>query len=234
MDHPVSDRSPVPRTIVRRIQEMIAAGELRPGQKLPSQRELSSRFSISRASLREGLSVLETLGIIRTEHGKAAVICSERPTRTGRWRYAEQFAAAEVFQFRMLIESYAARLMAASADSVQIAHLLDLQELMRRALVEEDFEAAANADAQFHRAIVQASGNKGLVAAYSGLSGVLKESHLPPLAAQDRLNEPIQEHAAIIHAVRDGDCEGALFFAKRHVLLTAGRSGIPKAVSGTW
>lgn len=234
MDHPASDRSPVPRTIVRRIQAMIAAGELRPGQKLPSQRELSSRFSISRASLREGLSVLETLGIIRMEHGKPAVICSERPTKSGRWRYAEQFSAAEIFQFRMLIESYAARLMAASADRAQIAHLLELHELMRRALVEEDFEAAADADAQFHRAIVQASGNKGLIAAYSGLAGVLKESHLPPLTAQDRLNEPIQEHAAIINAVRDGDGEGALFFAKRHVLLTAGRSGIPKTTLSTW
>lgn len=234
MDHPVSDRSPVPRTIVRRIQEMIAAGELRAGQKLPSQRQLSSRFSISRASLREGLSVLETLGIIRMEPGKSAFICSERPTKTGRWRYAEQFAAAEVFQFRMVIESYAARLMATSADGVQIASLLELQELMRRALVLEDFEAAAHADAQFHRAIVQASGNKLVIAAYSGLSSVLRESHLPPLASQDRLNEPLSEHAAIIDAIRDGDGEGALFFAKRHVLLTAGRSGIPRAVLRAW
>lgn len=234
MDYSGSDRSPVPRTIVLRIQEMIATGKFRPGQKLPSQRELSSRFNISRASLREGLSILETLGIIRMEHGKSAVICSERPTKSGRWRYAEQFDAAEIFQFRMLIESYAARLMAASASGAQIACLLGFQEAMRQALADQDLEAAAGADAQFHRTIVHASGNKGLVAAYTGLADVLKESHLVPLTAQDQLDEPPKEHAAIIDAVRAGDGEGALFFARRHVLLTAGRSGIPQSVYKMW
>ena len=57
---------PVTEVVTRRIQEMIRSGEFPPDAKLPSQRILSERLGVSRASLREALLTLETLGLIRT------------------------------------------------------------------------------------------------------------------------------------------------------------------------
>ena len=81
-------RAPVPQTIVWRIQEMIASGEIKPGDRLPSQRELSLQFNISRASLREALSVLETLGSIRIDPGRGAVVCADGSS--GGWRFGSR------------------------------------------------------------------------------------------------------------------------------------------------
>src|SRR3954447_11512944 len=61
--------SMVPHEVAARIQQQILDGELEPGQRLPPQRALSETFGVSRASLREALSVLETLGLIDIRPG---------------------------------------------------------------------------------------------------------------------------------------------------------------------
>jgi GntR family transcriptional repressor for pyruvate dehydrogenase complex len=66
----IGGRMLAPRSAVQRIQSMILEATLKPGDRLPAQRELSEQFGISRASLREALSVLETLGLVRVEVGR--------------------------------------------------------------------------------------------------------------------------------------------------------------------
>jgi len=60
------------------MQEMIRAGELRDGELLPAQRELAERLNVSRSSLRKALSVLKTLGVVRTEPRRGTRIAAVR------------------------------------------------------------------------------------------------------------------------------------------------------------
>jgi len=64
----------LPQSVAREIQEMIQSGALKPGEKIPSQREFSQKFGVSRASLREALLTLETLGLIKTEAGRGTFV----------------------------------------------------------------------------------------------------------------------------------------------------------------
>ena len=64
----------VPQSVAREIQTMIQAGTLKPGEKIPSQREFALKFGISRASLREALLTLETLGLLKTEAGRGTFV----------------------------------------------------------------------------------------------------------------------------------------------------------------
>ena len=82
----------LPQTIAREIQTMIQSGELKPGEKIPSQRDFSLKFGISRASLREALLTLETLGLLKTEAGRGTFVAAGSNGSSGhmaRWRYSD-------------------------------------------------------------------------------------------------------------------------------------------------
>ncbi len=213
---------------------MIEAGEVSPGEKLPSQRHLATRFAISRASLREALSVLETLGFIRVEAGRGATVCQASAGSSRYWRLAERFPPEDVFQMRLLIESYTARLAARLISPAQLAGLRANLVTMQRALEANDLEGGAQADLLFHRLIVDAAANKVYAEIYRLMSGVIIDSHRLPLTARDRLYEPIAEHGAILNALAARDADGAVYHTRYHLVRTAGRSGIDEALCVGW
>src|ERR1700757_2500033 len=111
---PPSDGSiRVSHKIVRQLQDIIGHGELKAGALLPSERELASRFWVSRSSVREALSILETLGLVATEPGRRARVLgtsNEPDKRLTRWHYASRFNENDVYELRLILESRAARL----------------------------------------------------------------------------------------------------------------------------
>ena len=62
--------------VIEQIQESIFNGELKKGDKLPSERELSEQMRVSRTSIREALRVLETLGVVESKQGEGNFVCS--------------------------------------------------------------------------------------------------------------------------------------------------------------
>ncbi|MEC9462819.1 MAG: GntR family transcriptional regulator, partial [Pseudomonadota bacterium] len=100
----------VPQSVAREIQGMIQSGQLKPGEKIPSQREFSQKFGISRASLREALLTLETLGLLKTEAGRGTFVASPSVSDAGvsghmaPWRYSDSYSVFDVFQTRILLE----------------------------------------------------------------------------------------------------------------------------------
>src|SRR5947209_226399 len=93
-------RYPVSRSTLSRIQAMVLGGEFAPGQRLPAERQLAEQLSVSRASLREALSTLETLGVVRVEpHRGTFVAVDEYANGTAQgelaaapiWRFANRY-----------------------------------------------------------------------------------------------------------------------------------------------
>lgn len=228
-----ASRAPVPQTVVLRIQDMIASGAIKPGEKLPPQRELASLLAISRPSLREALRVLETLGVVRIEPGRGAVVCQAESPSHG-WRFGNRIPKADVFQMRLLVEGYAAKLAAAKIAPDGIETLRALISEMGGHLRAGNLEGAAQADLAFHRGILVASGNAALAEMHRDLSNILLESHRAPLVDSRRLLEPIDEHEKILLALAERDGEGAMYFMRHHILRTAGRTGLREDVCKSW
>ena len=227
-DCTLPQRLPVSHEAVRRIQGMIASGELKPGDSLPSQRELAANLDVSRPSLREALSVLETLGFIEVSPGRRAVVREPRDAEGSppRWRFKGRFSAADVFQFRMLVETATARLAATNIREGQLTALRGNVEAMRRAVRGTDLELSARIDAEFHARIIEASGNMLLPEIYVSTADIILEAHRLPLLARDRLWEPVHEHVDIINALQQRDPEGAGYYMRLHLMRTATRSGL--------
>ncbi len=235
VEEEATDRLPVAETTVRRLQELVLSGRIKPGQKLPSQRDLALEFDISRTSLREALRVLETLGLVRVEHGRGAIVCDpSMAAAPPHWRFGDRFPETDVFQLRMLMETYTARLAAPRISDAQLRALHANLDAMRAAMRDQDLEASARIDLAFHRLLVGYAGNKMFAGIYDMITGVMLELHRLPLLARDRLWEPVTEHEHILSALERHDPDGAAYYMRLHLIRTAGRSGIDEARCLSW
>lgn len=226
----------VAQSTVRRIQEMIIAGEFRPGQPIPSQRELARQLGVSRASLREALSILDTLGVLRIEPARGTFVTDEgdgaeqRDLRPGSWRFASRYTPGEVYQFRHMAESQAASLAAMHATQGEVEELRRNLQAFKEATRRVDLVSSSQLDFEFHQAITRMSRNRMLADLHRTYHHVLLESQRLPLARRDRLWEPVVEHERIVQAIAMNDPEGAGYYMRAHINRAADRVGI--AISG--
>jgi len=219
----------VSHKIVRQLQDIIAHGELKAGALLPSERELASRFWVSRSSVREALSIVETLGLVAIEPGRRARVLgtsTEPDKRLTRWHYASRFNENDVYELRLVLESRAARLAAEKITPQTIANLTASLASMKDSMRQDDLLAAANEDFKFHDIIVVLSGNRLFAEIHHLNQEAILESQKLPLSRHKRLWEPVQEHERILKALEQRDPDGASYLMQLHIIKAADRVGI--------
>lgn len=225
------EKAPVPQTITRRLQEMIRRGELKQNEKIPSQRVLSEQLKVSRASLREALLTLETLGLVRTFAARGTfVVGSETPPVNveSAWRFDQEYTIEEVFQSRSLIECELCRLAAACITPGEIAALRQAARDFEHAWRERDLITHVEADLTFHHLIAEACPNSMVRDLYRSVQRLLSESQRQPLpyTAADRMEAAISEHSAIIDALEQHDPDLAWTAMRTHITKTAVSAGV--------
>ena len=141
------------------IQQMLLDGELKTGDRIPSQRVLSEKFSVSLASVREVLLTLETLGLIKAAPGRGTFVTAGEAGPNGvlKWRYSDSFAMAEVFETCVVLESPIIEDVARAIDSVALAALRCATDEMESCWAAGDLLANVEADLRFHSTIAQAA-----------------------------------------------------------------------------
>src|SRR5205085_11203154 len=111
--------------VVIQVREMIREGELRPGDRLPPERELSKRLGVSRASLRHGLRFLAAMGVLTSRHGSGTYIADGPPALDSEplrmLAELHRFTPNEMFQARKLLEVGLAGLAATNAGDEHLA-----------------------------------------------------------------------------------------------------------------
>ncbi|WDZ81776.1 FadR/GntR family transcriptional regulator (plasmid) [Ensifer adhaerens] len=228
----------VPQSVAREIQGMIQSGQLKPGEKIPSQRVFSQKFGISRASLREALLTLETLGLLKTEAGRGTFVAG--PSELGvtghmaPWRYSDSYSVFDVFQTRILLEGEIARLAAGRLTQLQLDKMEQATRTMEECWANQDLLANVEADLEFHGIIVSACSNAMLKALYQMVRDLVTETQRQPIPITDpeRMQESIGEHRKIIIALRSNDGPRAKLEMETHIRNTARCAGLePKSLS---
>lgn len=201
--------------IVSQFKELIASGTLRPGQQLPSERELSDTFQVSRASVREAIRTLESSGFIEIRSGEGTFIASSVETLLASLTIHQRDPILQVFEARKTVEPAIAALAAERATAEQLTELTAILEDQARQIAEG--ETGMEADTRFHSTLAEAAGNQVLVRLAEAIVDSLRETRERSLQTQGRPARSLAGHREILEAIQRKDAEKAREAMLKHL-----------------
>ncbi|QXI29338.1 FadR/GntR family transcriptional regulator [Pseudomonas vanderleydeniana] len=218
--------STVVNSVVEKLRAALARGQWRSGEMLPGQRELAEQLGISRPSLREAVTVLETLGLVRSMPGKGVLVLDSAPeTATPHGGVAEA-SLADILQLRYTLEPFIVGLVAQSISSKEVGQLrLTLMD-MREALEANDSAAGMNAYLAFHEELFTLTSNPIFQNVVQQTSNALKQSAEVLRNSPEHLAERLQENEAVVRAIRHKNSALASAEMRRHILQEGLRMGV--------
>jgi GntR family transcriptional repressor for pyruvate dehydrogenase complex len=200
--------APLTEAAIRQIREMIAAGQLAPGSRLPAEAELATDLGASRNTVREAVRGLVMAGVLDVRRGDGTYVTSLRPEQLleGIGAAAELMAegfSLELVQVRRILEPAATALAAQRIDDETLAELEGLLADMRAA---ENDEVLVEIDSNFHAVVAAAAGNVTLASMLAGVSIRTTRSRIwRGIIEDDAKAQTIAQHAEILRALRERD-----------------------------
>lgn len=221
-------RSPsLAHAVAERLRGEIGDGQYRSGEKLPTERELSGAYGVSRAIIREALGRLKQDGLVVSRQGSGAFVVEAAPA-VFRLRIDAQSNSREiqnVVELLTVFESAASGLAAVRRTQAQLAEITRQFDAMEEAIA--DRRLGIDEDVAFHRAIVDATANPIFQDLFDVLDnrvrGFIGAARVNT-ARQDGMSRTVQnEHLAILEAIRAGDEGRARTAATTHLRNAMGR-----------
>lgn len=204
--------------VVRKLLAPIEQGLWPAGQMLPGQRELAEQMEVSRPSLREAITILETLGVVRSLPGKGVMVLERQGAALPEVQAPPSATTADVLELRYALEPFIVGLVAQSLDGSELSQLRLLLLDMREAVEDGDMRALASAYTSFHRKLVALSSNPIFLSVAKQIGGALKQSDQLIRHNPDYAEDILQEHEAILRAIRRQDSEQASQAMRQHIL----------------
>jgi DNA-binding GntR family transcriptional regulator len=186
--------------VLAHLRDEILQNRLPAGTEL-QESVLATQLGVSRAPVREALGRLATEGLVVVRPRRGAVV-----------RELSKDDFLEAYQVREALEAMAARLATFRLDDDSLARLEELTSKMEAHAEREEVDAFFEANAAFHAALVDASGNRRLRELYAQLVGQMNRYRRRSLALRGNLHQSVAEHRAILAALagRDADRAGRL------------------------
>ena len=211
--------------IVRQLENLILEGVLRPGERLPPERELAAQLQVSRPSVREALQRLEAAGLVESRHGGGTFVRNAfaetltDPLADLFQRHPE--AAVDFVEFRYTLDgivAYYAALRGTDADREILTQRFRAIEAVHS---KDDFVEEADRDADFHIAIAEASHNVVLLHVVRSLLELLRKDVIFNrnllYSRKDARDLLMEQHRKIYELIMSRDAEGARAAAQAHM-----------------
>ena len=213
------------KSVVRQIELLILRGILRPGERLPSERELSDRFGVSRPSLRDAVGELQEAGLLvaRANSGVyvADVLGSAFSPALTRLFGTHDEAVVDYLDFRRDMEGLAAERAARLGSDTDLAVVDSVLLKMEEAHKKRDPSDEARLDADFHLAIIEASHNVVMLHMMRSMYDLLREgvfyNRQVMFKQRTTRDSLLDQHRAINHALQSRDSAGARVAVERHL-----------------
>jgi len=202
--------------VCEELRQAIVAGDLAPGTRV-LEVQIAASMGVSRAPVREALRQLEQEGLIEFYPHRGAVVVG-----------VPEDEIDVIYQLRAKIEEEAIIRLCANATQADIARLEECLAEIKRVRRARDMTKIAEADLQFHRALVELSGFRLLLRVWSSLDGMVRARTY--LAMSDRgpgrdflVESGVHSHAVLIEAIKNGSPKQAAKAAREHVMEAADR-----------
>lgn len=207
--------------VVARIRALIARGDLRPGDRLPAERDLAKQLGISRPSLRAGLRSLVAMGVLLSKHGSGTFVADEPlldSEQLSLMAALHGFTFDQIFEARRVLEVQVAGLAAERATGEGLAAIAEEVANMY-ATIDEPLQYLIH-DIKFHRAIAAASDNPILAALIEMVSAVMYDRRRETIGRAHDFKESIDMHQRIYRAIRAHKSDEARAAMHEHLVLS--------------
>ena len=205
--------------VVNHVRSLIEDGTLRPGDKIPPERDFARKLKISRASLRAGIGHLAAMGVLNVRHGVGTFVADGPPT-LGTEPLAllsalHGFKAWQMFEARLILESHLAAL---AAERGREEHFTALAEEVTEmyATFHEPQEYLIH-DMRFHRTIAEAAGNPILAVLMETITAALYDERRRTVERSRGLNQAAEIHREIYRAIRSRNPDEARAVMEKHL-----------------
>jgi len=206
--------------VVDQVRVMIQEGKLRPGDRIPPERELARQLGISRASVRGGLRFLCAIGVLTSRHGSGTYVADGPPALDSEPLHMlaalHGFTAEKMFEARRVVEVAVAGLAAERATSEQLTRIAE--EVAETYAALDDPQEYLIHDFGFHRAVAEASDNPILAAFMSMVSEVLYQRRIQTVDRAGDLKQSVDMHRRIYRAIRARDPRSARALMSEHLM----------------
>lgn len=210
--------------IVEHVCQMARDGRLKPGDRLPPERELASQLNASRASVREALAALEVLGVVDSRPGIGNVV--RDGARLAAWPPPPDLLGSvsphEILEARLMFEPVAATLAAKRAQPDDIKVLRDMLDRMRHCVRDKDWSMFHSLDREFHAFITSLTRNDLISSVLGTVFEQMKERLWTTLKTQSahdasRFSSYQEAHETIVDCLESGDCERTKEVMRQHI-----------------
>jgi GntR family transcriptional repressor for pyruvate dehydrogenase complex len=205
--------------VVEHVRRQIESGRLKPGDRLPGERDLAQELGLSRPSVRSGLEALESMGVVVSRRG-AGTFIADGPPDLGTEPLSllaslHRFTPSEMFEARRVLEVGIAGLAAEHARPEHLAVMAEEVTEMFASL--EDPAAFLRHDVRFHRAVAAGCGNRVLAALMEMVAAQFYELRKETVEGARNLRESAEMHRRIFRAVRAHDTDAARLAMTEHL-----------------
>jgi GntR family transcriptional regulator, transcriptional repressor for pyruvate dehydrogenase complex len=223
----VNDRR-ISELIVDQVRSLIHEGKLKPGDRLPPEREMCERFGVSRVTVREALRVLEASGLVEIHVGAHGGAYVTQPT-SDKVRDSimdlltlSSVKASDVTEVRMVLEVGIIPILCAKAEPEDLAALYEICDRQAAALKGGDHDVSLSAE--FHSRLAEATHNTAFAMLIHSFHGPLLMSLAKAQeTAPEMGRRGVQEHRAILAAIEAKDPELGERIMREHLARTATR-----------
>lgn len=211
-------KNTVTNQVIEQVKGLLIDGVLRPGDKLPPERQMAEQLGVSRPSLREALRALEYAGVLEPQSGGGVCVANESAVLENNLHTAHlirQFALEEMIEARKVIESAAVRFAIQRGTDEGLESVRAEHELCRKAL--GDKQTFVLADYAFHRAIAEAGGNGIMTAMMSSMRSMMSHFNIELLSTRKGREEVVLHHEDILAGLEKRDLAATMAAMEDHL-----------------
>jgi GntR family transcriptional repressor for pyruvate dehydrogenase complex len=225
------ERVTATEAVTQRLIDLISSGLLKPGDRLPTERELAARLHVGRTTVREALKLLTLSGLLEAKRGSGTYVRKDYFNFVANQMEWPVLLSAQdvdqIFEVREALEVQSARLAAQRGTAEEIEQIAVYRKLLE--IEGRDIEQETNIDLAFHHAIAVAAHNPLLLRLMLSLQNLLREYITLSNKMTDDMMTTLQEHEAIYKAIEARDPEAATQAMARHLAIS--RSWILRATA---
>lgn len=208
--------------VAEHIKGLVKNGQLKPGERLPTEREMAQKFGVSRTVIRDAVKTLVGVGILEVKHGVGIFVGIMNSNTVARQLSSllinENDTIENLFGVRMVLETAAAGWAAEKKTHSDLPRIFNFIKESKRLLIESnDLESYWLHDHNFHLLVAELSANPVAVRLMENLLDLLQETRHLSIAIPGRNNLSVEEHIKILEAILQGQAETARLMMQGHL-----------------